>query len=247
VRLLFLLLLAANLALFAWMRLHAQSDPAIDRRPLAQQIAPEKLRIVSEQELASMPPPPPSAPKPKPASPPQKPAPPEAPAPAAAAPPAAPPPAIACLEWGSFNPTEEARASKALEPLALGAKLSARRGEETASWWVHMPPQGSRAAAQKKAAELKKLGVQDYFVVQDTSPLRWAISLGVFTTEDAAQARLAALRGQGVRSAVIGQRETRVPKAWFQVRDVDAPLREKLEALAKDFDGATLHECAPRG
>jgi hypothetical protein len=243
VRLLFLLLLAANLALFAWMRLHAQSDPAIDRRPLEQQIAPEKLRIVSEQELSRMQAAPPPAPKAKPASPAPKPAPPAAPVPAA--PPAAP--ALACLEWGSFNPTEEARASKALEPLALGDRLSARRGEETARWWVHMPPQANRAAAQKKASELKKLGVQDYFVVQDAGPLRWAISLGVFTTEDAAQARLAELRGQGVRSAVIGQRETRVPKVWFQLRDVDAPLREKLEALAKDFDGATLHECAPRG
>ncbi|MGH8686621.1 MAG: SPOR domain-containing protein [Burkholderiales bacterium] len=241
-RLLFLLLLAANLALFAWMRFLSRPDPAIDRQPLAQQIEPDKLRIVSEEELARTPSPP--APK---AAAPAKPAPAApiaAPAPAA---PVAAPPLVACLEWGSFNPTEEARAAKALEPLALGTRLSTRRGEETASWWVHMPPLGSRAAAQKKAAELRKLEVQDYFVVQDAGPQHWAISLGVFTTEVAAQARLASLRGQGVHSAVLGRRETRVPKAWFQVHDVGAPLREKLESLAKDFDGATLHECARRG
>jgi hypothetical protein len=227
VRPLFLLLLAANLGFFAWTRFLAPPDPAVDRQPLTQQLEPHKLRIVTERELAKAPAPQPAKPKP--------------------AAPAPEPVSIACLEWGSFSPADATRAALRLEPLALGARLAQYRGEETASWWVHMPPQGSRAAALRKAAELKQLGVEDYFILQDAGPLRWALSLGVFSTEDAAKAHLQALREKGVRTGIIDRRDTRVPKAWFQVRGVDAALQEKLRAIARDFEGATLHECAPRG
>ncbi len=230
-RLLFLLLLAANLGFFAWARFLAPPDPAVDRQPLGQQLEPHKLRIVSERELAT------AAAEPKPAAPPEP-------------KPATPPPEpakIACLEWGSFNPAEATRAAQRLESLALGARLAQYRGEESANWWVHMPPQGSRAAALRKAAELKQLGVDDYFILQDPGPARWALSLGVFSTEEAAQAYLQALREKKVRTAIITRRETRVPKVWFQVREVDAPLNAKLQAMAQDFEGATLHDCAQRG
>lgn len=229
-RLLFLLLLAANLGFFAWTRFLSPPDPAVDRQPLAQQLEPHKLRIVGERELAKAPPPEPA--KPEPAKP--KPAAPE-------------PATIACLEWGSFNPAEATRAAQRLEPLALGARLALYRGEEAANWWVHMPPQGSRAAALRKAAELKKLGVDDYFILQDPGPTRWALSLGVFSTEEAANSHLQALREKGVRTAIIDQRETRVPKVWFQVHEVDAPLQQKLREIARDFDAATLHDCVQRG
>jgi hypothetical protein len=226
VRLLFLLLLAANLGFFAWTRFLASPDPAVDRQPLTQQLEPQKLRIVPERELAratTLPA------KSKPA-----PSPPE-------------PAKIACLEWGSFSPADATRAAQRLEPLALGARLAQYRGEETANWWVHMPSQGSRAAAVRKASELKKLGVDDYFILQDAGPLRWALSLGVFSTEEAAKSRLQALRARDVKSALIGRRETRVPKVWFQVRDADAPLQEKLKGVAQEFESATLHDCAQRG
>ncbi|HEU4646948.1 MAG TPA: SPOR domain-containing protein [Burkholderiales bacterium] len=231
-RLAFLLLLAANLAFFAWARYLAPPDPAMDRAPLARQLEPQKLRIVPERELAQLPSaaPAPEKPKPKPV--------------AAPAPEATP---VACVEWGSFSPADASRAAQRLEPLALGARLAQYLGEEIASWWVHMPPQGNRAGALKKAAELKQLGVFDYFIVQDNGALRWSLSLGVFRSEDAAKAHLEALRDKGVRSAVIGRRETRVPKVWFQVREVDAPLQARLEAAARDFEGATLHPCVARG
>jgi hypothetical protein len=111
---------------------------------------------------------------------------------------------------------------------------------------VFIPPQPNRAAAQRKAAELKKLGVDEYFIVQEEGRQRWALSLGVFRAEDAAQAHLEALRAKGVKSAVIGQRETRVPKVWFQLRTVEPALHARLQEIAREFEGATLHECAAR-
>jgi hypothetical protein len=213
-RALFLLLLLANLAFFAWARYLAQPDPGTDPQPLARQIDPQKLRIVA----------PPLARKTA----------------AAAAPSAAP---GVCVEWGSFTLADVPAARKLLQPLALGNRVSERQVEETANWWVFMPPQGDRQGAQRKAAELRALGVDDFFVVQDDESYRWAISLGVFRNEAPAQARLAALRTKGVRSAQVGARVMQVPKVWLRVRDVDAGLRARLRDVSQSIEGSELRDC----
>ena len=215
-RALFLVLLLANLAFFAWVRFFAPPEAGTDPRPMAQQINPEKLKIVDPAKIDSLPARPRPAPEPAP---------------------------VACLEWGGFAPAEAPRAEQALAPLALGARLSQRRTDETAQWWVFIAPQGSRPAALKKAAELKSLGVDDYFVMQDDPQLRWAVSLGVFSTQDAANNRLEALKGKGVRSAQVGPREVPVQKVWFQVRGADAALQGRLKDVAAGIPGSELRDC----
>jgi hypothetical protein len=215
VRAVFLLLVLANLALYAWWRYGAPAGAA-DPAPRARQIEPHKLKVIAPADL----PPVSAVKKPPPA-----------------------PPAAACMEWGSFAVADAPRAERALEPLALGTRLAQRRTVEVASWWVYMPPQGSRQAALRKAAELKDLGIEEYFIVQDDGEYRWALSLGVFRTEEAAQTRLAALRTQGVRTARVGPRETVVPKVWLQVKSVDAPLQARLKEIARQVEGSELRDC----
>ena len=220
----FLLLLLANLALYAWLRYGASE--AVEPAPLARQIAPDKLKVVAPSSLppvTALTKPPASAPAPT-------------PAPAATA-------SLPCMEWGSFTLADATRAEQALEPLALGPRLAQRRTEEHAGWWVFIPPQGNRQLALRKAAELKQLGVEEYFIVQEEGALRWALSLGVFRTEESAQARLAALRGQGVRTARIGARDTTVPKIWLQVKSVDAALQARLKEIARQVEGSELRDC----
>ena len=224
----FLILLLANVGLFAWWRYGSPPDAAADPAPLARQIEPEKLRVVAPKDL----------PPPAPAKPVAVLKPPEPPPP--------PPIALKCLEWGSFTIADAPRAEKTLEPLALGPRLAQRRTEETAGWWVFIPAQkvaNQRQAALRKAAELRNLGVEDYFIVQDEGQHRWALSLGVFRTEEAAQARLAVLRSQGVRTAVVGARETVVPKVWLQVKGVDPALETKLKELAVQVESTELRPC----
>ena len=216
-RAVFLLLVLANLAFFAWSQYGAPQAPGVT--PQSRQIEPDKLKIVAPKDL--------------PARVAKKEKLPEKPAAAAAA----------CLEWGSFTLADAPRAQQALEPLALGERLAQKRTEEVAGWWVFIPPQGSRQGALKKAAELKNLGVEEFFIVQEEGEHRWAVSLGIFRSEDAAQARLAALRTQGVRSARIGPRETVVPKIWLQVKSVDAPLQARLKEIARQVEGSELRDC----
>jgi len=151
--------------------------------------------------------------------------------------------ATGCLEWGSFTLAEYSRAEKALEPLALGPRLSQRRLEETAGWWVFIPSQGGRAGAFRQAAELKALGINDYFIMGEETDIPWALSLGVFRSERAALARLAALRGLGVRNALAGQRDTTLPKLWLQVKGIDPALETRLRDIARQIEGSELRTC----
>ena len=218
----FLLLIAANLALFAWYRYYAPSESAVDPEPARRQVSPEKIRLLEGKELKVL-----ATVKPKP------------PAPVPGAAPAA------CIEWGGFAVAEAPKAEQALAPLALGARLSQRRSEETAGWWVFIPPQANRAAALKKTAELKTLGIDDYFILQDEGKMRWAVSLGIFSSEDGARNRLEALRAKGVRSAQTGEREAQVSKIWFQLRTSEAALQSKLRETAQGFPGTDVRECQP--
>jgi hypothetical protein len=151
----------------------------------------------------------------------------------------------ACVEWGAFAGGDAARAEEALAPLKLGAKLVQRRVDEVETWWVFMPPQGSRQAASVKTAELKRLGIDDFYIVQDDPKFRFAVSLGVFRTEEAAANRLEQLRAKGVRSAQVGAREAQPPKTWFQVRDVPDTVTAKLNELRQAFPGSEVRDCAP--
>jgi hypothetical protein len=238
-RALFLLLVLGNIAFFAWARYIAPAEATVDTAPLGRQISPEKLTILGPGEL-------PAALKPVPAPPAAAPV---TGAPVAASPAAAPvaasaPPPATCMEWGSFTLADAPKAERALEPLLLSGRLEQRRTEEKAGWWVFIPPQPNRPTALKKAAELKKLGVDDYFVVQDEE-FRWALSLGVFRTAEAARTRLLALRAQGVRSAQVGPREMMVPKVWLQMKGIDAATEARLKEIARQVDGSELRNCPP--
>lgn len=212
----FFLLLLANLGFLAWSYFGA--GPTMSESQLVeQQFNPEAIRLLSAEQVAAL-----AAQRPKPP-----------PRPAVAA----------CLELGAFNPADVARVQQALDPLALGPRLSQRRAEEIASYWVFMPPQRDRQAANQKAAELRKLGVEDFFVVQEDPKHRLAISLGVFKTSEAAQARLAELRAKGVRTAKVGPRETPVHKIYFTVREVPDALAAKLNEVRQSFPGSELKTC----
>ncbi|PHV08055.1 hypothetical protein CSQ96_05095 [Janthinobacterium sp. BJB412] len=163
--------------------------------------------------------------------------------PAAAKP--APPQLLACLEIGNFVLADARRFEAQLAPLGLGDRQARHNlpGTEVSSYIVFIPPQGSKEGADKKAAELKQLGVTNYFVMSDNSAMRWAISLGVFKTEPAAQNLLAALQKQGVRSAKLAPRMSGSKLLAYQFRDVDATLKDKLDQLRAGHPGTETRAC----
>jgi len=155
------------------------------------------------------------------------------------------PQALACVDAGPFAQAEARRFESSLVPLALGARLVRQTtpSQDVTSWLVHIPPQGSKEAADRKAAELRALGVTNFFIMNGDSPLKWAISLGVFKTETGAQALLAQLNKQGVHTARITPRGPQTTRYTYRLRDLDAETRAKVAAIVQPFEDAEVKDC----
>lgn len=119
---------------------------------------------------------------------------------------------LRCIAWGGLG---EATADK-LSPLITRRAPEVMLARETEQaiingYRVQLDKLGARAAAERKARDLRELGVADYLVTGGNGA--WLISLGVFSSEAAANTHLAAMRKRGVRSASIERvdyKETRV-------------------------------------
>lgn len=151
----------------------------------------------------------------------------------------------ACVEIGNFLIGDAHRFETKLEPLALGDRQSRHNlpGTEISSYIVYIPPQGNKEGADKKAAELKALGVSNYFIMSESQTLKWAISLGVFKTESAANNQLAALMKQGVRTARVAPRMSGSKLLAFQFREVDPDLKTRLEQIRAGFPNTETSSC----
>ena len=171
-------------------------------------------------------------------------APPAAEGAAAAAAPAAPP-SYACTEVGNFLLADGRRFEAQVAALDLGDRQSRRNvaGQDISSYMVYIPPQGSKEGADRKAGELKQLGVTNYFIMNEASPLRWGISLGVFKSESSAQTQLASLNKQGVHSARVAPRYSASKQLAYQFRDIDAATHARLEKIKAQFPEQELRSC----
>jgi len=152
---------------------------------------------------------------------------------------------LACVEIGNFDATDAARFAAKLAPLSLGDKVVRRIvAADTSRHIVFIPPQGSKEAADKKAGQLRNLGVKDFYVIQDNTEFRWGISLGIFSTEEAAKSHLAALGQQGVHSAKIQAYGATPGKTAFQLRQVSADANAAVEKIKAGFPDQQVRACA---
>ncbi|QBE67175.1 SPOR domain-containing protein [Pseudoduganella lutea] len=153
--------------------------------------------------------------------------------------------AVACIEVGNFVLAEARRFEAELAPLELGDRQSRRnvQGQDVSGYVVNIPPFPNRDAANRKAAELRAKGVENFYIIPDGQPMKLAISLGVFKQEAAAQTQLAALVKQGVTGARISPRYAPSKQLVFQFRDIGATTRARLEKIAAGFKEQQLRKC----
>ena len=177
---------------------------------LGQQVQPDKVKLLTAQQVAAL-----------------------GPAKIAAL-------ADVCVEWGPLSDSDRARAQTLIEPLDLGKLMTLKKVEIIANYWLFLPPAATKAAADKRADELKAQGVKEATVVDIIGPQRLAISLGAFRSEDAAQARLAALQTQGIKNAKLAQRVQSVQQTALVIRDPPAPSVARLKELQSGFPGTDV-------
>jgi len=256
-KLLFWLLLIGNAALFSMQRgyLGATASERHEPKRLTQQLHPETLTILPANSEKLVTPAKADAPAAAAATvatadaaKDRKPdaTPPEAKVPAAD--PVPPPaPVVACTEIGNFNAVEVRKFDAQLSSLNLAVKPTTRSVQEAASHMVYIPSQDGKEGAERKSAELRRLGIQDFYVMPESQPnpaLRWAISLGVFKTEEAAKAYIGRLIPQGVRSARIMARNVTSNKQAYQWRNIDAVTKAALDGLKAKFPNQEMRSCS---
>jgi SPOR domain len=132
-RTLVLLLLLANLTLLGYTKLDSLSSGEGLR--LSQQVQPDKITLLSPQQVAAL-----------------------GPAKAAAL-------VDVCVEWGPLSDGDKTRALAALEPFDLARLISQKKVEVVANYWVFISPAANRAAADRQMEELKARGVKDLLLI----------------------------------------------------------------------------------
>lgn len=232
-RLAALALLVVNLGLLAmqvgWVD-NRLGQPAAQREPerLARQVQPGQIRLVPADEVSAA----------------QAAAAQGASASAAATPPAAPGSDAACLESAPLDSAAAAAAERWLAGAGLPAgSWTARRQPASDLYLVYMGRFADAAALARKREELLALKVAAT-EVRNPSALQPGLSLGQFDDATAAEAALARLGQQGVRTArVLAVPAPGPARTRLQLPAANGALRARLAAWA-EAGGLRFQACA---
>ncbi len=221
-KLAFLLLVLVNVALFAWQQgvFGRYDDGGREPERVARQVEPERIRVLTEKEVQTL------RERAKQAS-------------GALELNAA----QACVEFGDFSAGEAVRAEKALAALGAVVKVSSAPVEAPGWYVVYLPPFKTLAEAERRADELRKLGIKDMMVMNESSAMKFAISLGSFRDPNAAKAHLAALEKTGIKGVRIADRPSTLTLTRFQLRDLDAAAAQQLATLRGEFPAQSVRGC----
>ena len=146
-----------------------------------------------------------------------------------------------CYEWGVFSAPSVASAQTAASKLSLQATVKEQTSQQAKRFWVYRPPLKTAQEAQAKAAELKSLGVQDMFVVQEPK-WRNAISFGVFEDEQLAIKLMNELKSKGVKDVVKALRNQGKGHFSLMFNNLTEAKVAEIKLLKSEFPEAVLKE-----
>lgn len=147
----------------------------------------------------------------------------------------------ACIDF-VVKPADGARAQAAFASMNLGDRISARNIEEFSRFAVTLPAQQDKRLADTLVANLKKAGVKDVSALGDN-----AVSLGVFSSEEAAQKAVADLKAKAktlVKDVQVTPRNPQIKETLYTVREPDTNMVARLTLMQREFDGGNLRAVA---
>jgi hypothetical protein len=161
----------------------------------------------------------------------------------------APLPASAFVLCVDYPSTVDAKATE-LEGLirslvtakAAALKLDKEQTTEGGNFLVYLAASATLKEAQRKLFELKRVGVEDVALIAE-GELKWAISLGVYGTEDAGKNRIQQLSRIGIPGAKMAPRSALVNRVGIKVKVSDAELKAPLFALSNSALGVEAKAC----
>ena len=162
---------------------------------------------------------------------------------------------IALAEKSAAPSKDAALACKTIGGLLIAEAEKLKAAAQTAGWEVKISPVAeppaqlvlisdlpTKVAAEKKAGELRLLGVENFRVVELDGG-RHEIILGKFGTVAAAQELLQLLAKKNVKSARLESRETAPVKAIAEIRAPAEKLTARLPELIAPYASAVLGNC----
>jgi hypothetical protein len=148
--------------------------------------------------------------------------------------------ATSCYKWGKFTVSNLAPAQAVIERLGLEAELIQEVStQQDDRFWVYYPPLANAKKAQRKADEIKRLGIDELYIVQGK---RWrnAISFGLFSEEPLATALLKELKSKGVRNAVKSLRKQGASTGSLLAKAVSSEAAVELYKIRPAFVGTEV-------
>ena len=139
----------------------------------------------------------------------------------------------ACVEFSGIAAADMARGREAFAAFKLGDRLTERRVEEITRHWVFIGPLRDRRTAEDRMTQLRRQGIGEMSIRPDN-----AISLGVFSTEEAARRFLGSMEGKGVKDAQSGPFVKETREIAMLVKEPDTEMLARLTLLQRDFPAA---------
>jgi hypothetical protein len=140
-----------------------------------------------------------------------------------------------CIDYPVATEAKATELEKQIRSLvadkAATLKLDRETTTEGGTFLVYLSPSATIREAQRKLFELKRVGVEDVALISE-GDLKWAISLGVFSTDDAVKTRIAQLSRLGIPGAKTTARSPIVNRVAFKAKVTDAELKAALLALS---------------
>ena len=148
-----------------------------------------------------------------------------------------------CYKWGRFTSANLPAAQEVISRLGLEAELVEETPKQDRRFWIYYPPLATAEKAQGKAEEIKRLGVDELFIVQDEK-WRNAISFGLFSDETLADNLLKNLKTKGVRYAVKSVRNQGDATTSLVAKSVSADVALELYNIRPEFIGTDVTSVA---
>ena len=111
--------------------------------------------------------------------------------------------------------------------------------DKTNKFWVYIPPLSSAEAVNQRMRALKQLGIRDFYPIFETGDWQYSISLGIFSSDLAAQKHLAEVKLKGVQDAVAGPRNPAHAEARLILSGLSAEQAQRVQSLAPKLGWAS--------
>jgi hypothetical protein len=153
---------------------------------------------------------------------------------------------VTCIDYPASSEAKATELEGLIRTLATSKvaalKLDKEQTTEGGNYLVYLASSPTIKEAQRKLFELKRVGVDDVALITE-GELKWAVSLGVYGTEEAGKNRVQQLSRIGIPGVKVAPRSAVVNRVAMKAKVSDLELKAPLLALSVSALGVEAKAC----